>query len=197
MAFISPRTELVTDKEARCYLSRNPDLMRAYGLDNVHGARTHYREVGYREGRTAACSLDDLEARRYLDYYPDLKSAYGQDIEKAKDHWIQHGWREGRIVPSNAKPHLGITPVTIQTQYLGKKVAKSVNKLIKGGGKVIKDGGKVVKGGVKSVVQKVKKNDRSKDTNDNGNSTEDPDDATVAPDTPPSTEKSQTSCVIL
>ena len=40
--------------------------------------------------------ITDEEAKCYLERYPDLTLAFGTDVHKAKNHWRNHGFGEGR-----------------------------------------------------------------------------------------------------
>jgi hypothetical protein len=41
-------------------------------------------------------NLTNSQAQCYLNRYGDLRKAYGTDLEKAKNHWIIYGFKEGR-----------------------------------------------------------------------------------------------------
>ncbi|MEI6735207.1 MAG: hypothetical protein WCK94_14605, partial [Comamonadaceae bacterium] len=45
---------------------------------------------------SAAQYLSVLDATFYLNKYPDLKAAFGTNLEAAKTHWLQYGYKEGR-----------------------------------------------------------------------------------------------------
>jgi len=107
----------ITDKEAKCYLKRYPDLQNAFGND-IQKAKDHWKEYGFREKRNKNCDIQvvggpveapriianprkippitDKEAKCYLKRYPDLQKAFGNDIQKAKDHWKKYGFGEKR-----------------------------------------------------------------------------------------------------
>ncbi len=40
--------------------------------------------------------LSVLDPAFYLNKYPDLKAAFGTNLEAAKTHWLQYGYKEGR-----------------------------------------------------------------------------------------------------
>merc|ERR1719502_1824814 len=41
--------------DRQCYLNRNPDLVNAFGKDNVVAAKDHYYQWGWKEGRDCGC----------------------------------------------------------------------------------------------------------------------------------------------
>jgi len=71
-------------------------------------------------GTTATITpLSNDEARRYLAAYGDIQSAFGNDIEKAKNHWIEHGFKENRKVPvpSSTSGSQSISTMATTTTY--------------------------------------------------------------------------------
>lgn len=45
--------------------------------------------------------LSKIDFNDYLNHYVDLKKEFGNNVEKAKQHWINHGKYEGRLVKIN------------------------------------------------------------------------------------------------
>lgn len=95
-----------TDKDLKCYMQRYPTLARS-GITTIEGARTNWFTLGWRLGRLPHCprdktstppALSDEEAKRYGNAYVDLRRFAG-DVTKLKNHWQQHGWHQGRVVP--------------------------------------------------------------------------------------------------
>ena len=68
---------------------------------------------------TTAAPLTDDEAKRYLAAYGDLQSAFGNDIEKAKKHWIESGFKENRKIPapSSTSGSQSISTMATTTTY--------------------------------------------------------------------------------
>ena len=100
-----------TDRELVCYMERYPDLKAAFNGD-IDLARQHWYKIGALEGRIPHCPrnvkpskmdvppLTDAEAQQYLLTYTDLQRTYGRNnLQGARDHWQNFGFKEGRIAP--------------------------------------------------------------------------------------------------
>ena len=101
------------------YINRYKDLRDLYGCDLVAYYR-HYMTYGWLQGRnTKPYKGNDLRNKRinyvlisrvrdgvdytavfnpihYIDTYPDVKALYGFDQQKAFDHFLLYGMKEGR-----------------------------------------------------------------------------------------------------
>ncbi len=77
---------------ATYYLTANPDLKAAFGL-NCQKAIEHYIGGGIAEGRASSLIFD---VKYYLEANPDLKAAFGKDYQKASQHFLNGGIAEGR-----------------------------------------------------------------------------------------------------
>ena len=82
---------IFSEKIALNYISSNPDLIYAFGIDTT-SAISHYDNHGKSEGR----SLNAFSASDYLAKYSDLSEAFGSDEILALKHYIQYGFIEGR-----------------------------------------------------------------------------------------------------
>ncbi|CAE7372037.1 unnamed protein product [Symbiodinium sp. CCMP2456] len=80
----------------QCYLSRYPDLTKAFGATNIAEARKHWFQHGKDEKRAVTCDgVCNWEC--YLDRYADLQNAFGKTgFEQAAQHWSEFGEKEGR-----------------------------------------------------------------------------------------------------
>jgi serralysin len=87
------------------YLADNGDVASSCGFNVATvgnagvlacGAR-HFIEFGLREGR----SWSDLIALAYIASYPDLRNAFGSNAEAGRQHYLDHGKREGRVISFN------------------------------------------------------------------------------------------------
>ena len=77
---------------AEYYLSKYPDLKKAYGED-VTKALKHFIEHGMSEGRQGSA---EFNVYSYRTRYADLSNAYGDDLVKYYMHYIKAGKAEGR-----------------------------------------------------------------------------------------------------
>jgi len=108
------------------YLALNPDIAEAVREGAVASGFAHWRATGAREtweGLRPTISDDrwyrgeipqptpDLEpgaieafdAETYIEHYSDLRTAYAdQPPAAARQHWLEHGWLEGRSAPGVA-----------------------------------------------------------------------------------------------
>ena len=116
--------EALADFDAQTYLDMNPDLKDVFG-DNLDAAKDHFITNGFTEGRpymdtaeaggsdgqpmepgtggeggenpaNADEALADFDAQTYLDMNPDLKDVFGDNLDAAKDHFLNNGFTEGR-----------------------------------------------------------------------------------------------------
>ncbi len=74
------------------YLSKNPDVKKAFGNDDVAVLR-HFINYGMKEGRRAKASFD---VNSYKLGYRDLRTAYGNDNKSYYLHYINWGYKEKR-----------------------------------------------------------------------------------------------------
>lgn len=81
------------------YSSHNPDLVAAFGCDDV-AMINHYVECGIREGRQAK---SDFNVVGYKNRYLDLRRAFGNELPSYVVHYINAGKREGRDASYTAK----------------------------------------------------------------------------------------------
>lgn len=97
------------------YKNRYVDLQKAFG-SALKSYYLHYIECGKKEGRIATddgssepgsqkegvTKYRGIEFKPiynfnyYIEKYPDIKLAYGKDPEKALEHFVRHGMKEGR-----------------------------------------------------------------------------------------------------
>lgn len=100
------------------YKNRYTDLQKAFG-SSLKSYYLHYIEYGKKEGRIAVddgySEVDDPNNKPvgvtkyrgvefkpiynfsyYIDKYPDIKQVYGNDSEKALEHFVKYGMKEGR-----------------------------------------------------------------------------------------------------
>ena len=98
VAYNKMPTMAIDDKGTswQCYLSRYPDLTKAFGATNIADARNHWFQYGKDEQRSVTCDgVCNWEC--YLDRYPDLQQAFGKTgFEQAARHWSEFGEQEGR-----------------------------------------------------------------------------------------------------
>jgi len=85
------------------YLRRYEDLQKVIAKDDYQKARQHYLEYGFKEGRDCgpgtaekiAATTADWGA--YLRRYEDLQKVIAKDdYEKARQHFLEYGFKEGR-----------------------------------------------------------------------------------------------------
>ena len=74
------------------YLSKNPDVKKAFGNDDVAVLR-HFINYGMKEGRRAKASFD---VNSYKLGYRDLRTAFGNDNKSYYLHYINYGYKENR-----------------------------------------------------------------------------------------------------
>ncbi len=74
------------------YLSKNPDVKKAFGNDDVAVLR-HFINYGMKEGRRAKASFD---INSYKLGYRDLRTAFGNDNKSYYLHYINYGYKENR-----------------------------------------------------------------------------------------------------
>ena len=94
------------------YLNNYGDLSNIFGND-LEAAIRHYINYGYAEGRTDSVldldntntdsneeitTLTELETLSYIASNSDLIRAFGTNLEKAREHYINHGISEGRNI---------------------------------------------------------------------------------------------------
>lgn len=97
------------------YKNRYVDLQKAFG-SNLKSYYLHYIEYGKKEGRIATdddssepgSKAEGVTKYRgvelkpiynfnyYIEKYPDIKQVYGNDPEKALEHFVRYGMKEGR-----------------------------------------------------------------------------------------------------
>ncbi len=79
------------------YISHNADLRKAYGLYDDYALLKHFVNYGMSEGRQAS---EDFNASIYAGNYVDLLDAYGGNMKKYYEHYMEHGYSEGRNAKS-------------------------------------------------------------------------------------------------
>ena len=97
------------------YLNNYGDLSNIFGND-LEAAIRHYINYGYAEGRTDSVldldnndniisysneeitTITEIETLSYIASNPDLIRAFGTNLEKAREHYINHGISEGRNI---------------------------------------------------------------------------------------------------
>jgi hypothetical protein len=88
--------------DEKWYVEQYPDVAEAIAAGEFPSARDHYMRFGYFEGRLPG--LNGFDAEIYCRLYPDLEHILlepGSD-GKAKAHFVDYGYREGRFVPDGA-----------------------------------------------------------------------------------------------
>jgi len=84
------------------YLIRYSDLLRAFGA-NCQRAEAHWYSNGIREKRSADFDANlhnkiaQFNCQNYMNRYADVKRAMRSNCALARNHYIAHGIREGRI----------------------------------------------------------------------------------------------------
>ena len=91
----------MTEREAKFYLRRYPDIEKDVGKDNYKGAIKHWRTQGRKEKRNklAYDELTDDEAKCYLKRYPDVSSLakdQPSELAFARKHYFMWGFFEHR-----------------------------------------------------------------------------------------------------
>ena len=80
------------------YQMKNPDVMRAFGNDDIATLR-HFIKNGMREMRRAKSSFNVFQ---YAVNYQDLRKAFGDDFSAYYMHYIRNGVKERRSASGNA-----------------------------------------------------------------------------------------------
>jgi len=75
------------------YLANNPDLVNA-GITTESRAISHWTYTGISEGRQASASF---HSKQYVDKYADIKSAFGNNYLNILQHYLNNGFKEGRV----------------------------------------------------------------------------------------------------
>jgi hypothetical protein len=97
---------LPADFDWKSYVANYDDLRKA-GIKTEEAAKQHWREIGAREGRSyqntrkpvadvAEALPSDFSWRNYVDNYKDLQEMGIDTKEKATEHWLKIGSKEGR-----------------------------------------------------------------------------------------------------
>ena len=89
--------------DAGQYLSNYKDLQEAFG-DDRSKALEHYYTHGIKEGRSQKGGTNprprpgegSFDAKQYLANYADLQKAFGDDVQKARQHYLEYGIKENR-----------------------------------------------------------------------------------------------------
>lgn len=78
------------------YLQSNPDLAAAIPSEVFPDGFSHFRDIGYFEGRLPF--RPDVDEQWYLSQYPDVAAAIINGIfQRGADHFWGQGYREGRL----------------------------------------------------------------------------------------------------
>lgn len=112
----------------KSYKNQYPDLRVAYGTSSWSKYYLHYLYNGYREGRTAIGSENNIiggstvynginysavyDADYYVHKYADLYAAFGYDDSLLLQHFVNHGMSEGRQGNASFEVH------TYKNRYL-------------------------------------------------------------------------------
>ena len=112
--------EPLSDIEALNYLATNNDLAEFFDVD-IEGAKAHYEDFGYSEGRT----VDDFDEWGYLASNHDLINVFGSDTTEAIEHYISYGISEGRLTDGfNAEAYLNNNADLSKTLGINQDTAK-------------------------------------------------------------------------
>ena len=78
------------------YLESYPDVLKAITTGEFASAWQHYSECGYFEGRVG--SMAGFDADKYIANYSDLAHLRENPnrVRLAQQHFLLHGYREGR-----------------------------------------------------------------------------------------------------
>lgn len=76
-----------------CYVSKNPDVLKAYGYDE-NKVLAHFVNFGMKEGRRAS---EKFNLSAYKNRYADLRKAFGNKNKLYYLHYIGNGKKENRI----------------------------------------------------------------------------------------------------
>ena len=77
------------------YLRTYPDVAKAVGSGQFTSGWSHFRTVGYLEGRLPIKVA--IDADWYFKTYPDVAAASLKNPVNAEWHFLTHGYREGRM----------------------------------------------------------------------------------------------------
>jgi hypothetical protein len=96
----------VSDADLRCYMRRSAAASKEAKKD-VNRARMLWLTSWWKKEYVVHCprttgtphDLTNAEASRYLHGYLDLKKKFVNNIEAAKQHWKDIGYKEGRVIP--------------------------------------------------------------------------------------------------
>ena len=93
---------LPPDFDWETYVNNYEDLENT-GIDTKQKAAEHWLKIGKKEGRTyqkilyqPATIRPDFDWQTYVNNYPELRAAGIDTKEKAEEHWLKQGKREGR-----------------------------------------------------------------------------------------------------
>jgi hypothetical protein len=88
--------------DEKWYLEHYPDVAQAVQRGEISSARQHYVGTGYFEGRLPG--LNGFDARAYCSVHSDLEHILLEPAgdRLAEQHFIEHGYREGRLAPDRA-----------------------------------------------------------------------------------------------
>lgn len=82
--------------DEKWYLESNPDLSHAIPSQDFPNGYSHFRGVGYVEGRVPVPLV--VDSKWYMSTYPDVASAIIKGaIESSAHHFKASGYREGRL----------------------------------------------------------------------------------------------------
>ena len=110
----------LSDIEALNYLATNHDLADFFDID-IKGAKAHYEDFGYSEGRT----VDNFDEWGYLASNHDLMNIFGSDTKEAIEHYISYGISEGRLTDGfNAEAYLNNNADLSKTLGTNQNMAK-------------------------------------------------------------------------
>ena len=91
------------DFDEEWYLATYPDIAEAIQLGHFRSGWSHFRSIGYLEGRLGVQPAVDSEW--YIGRYSDVARALlDGTVTSAADHYINFGYLEGRL-PYNPKVH--------------------------------------------------------------------------------------------
>ncbi len=84
--------------DAKYYLNKNPDLIKAYGAGNYAGAYEHFINYGFAEGRQGSSIFSITD---YVNKNNDIKMAYANNYLQVLNHFLHFGKNEPRITSTN------------------------------------------------------------------------------------------------
>jgi Subtilase family/Domain of unknown function (DUF4114)/LysM domain/LGFP repeat len=96
----------------RYYLAQNSDVAAAVSRDEITGLE-HFVKYGVDEGRAASEMFD---VRYYLANNPDLQQA-DFNYRQALEHFLIHGWQEGRSGSLAPQPLIGIIDTGLSANH--------------------------------------------------------------------------------